>query len=71
MENWTNGWDSSTSVGGTYIPWTGTTTTTGTYVMPMSVYGGGGFSPPPRQPTALEWLDAEIERTCALARAAP
>jgi hypothetical protein len=23
---------------------------------------------PPRKPTALEWLDAEVERTCALAR---
>ena len=25
---------------------------------------------PPRKPTPLEWLDAEVERTCALARAA-
>ena len=39
---------------------------------------GGGIScepyspilPPASPPTALEWLDAEIEKTCALARAA-
>jgi hypothetical protein len=24
----------------------------------------------PREPTPLEWLDAEVDRTCALARAA-
>ena len=27
-------------------------------------------SPAPRPPPPLEWLDGEIERTCALARAA-
>ena len=25
-------------------------------------------APAPREPTALEWLDAEVEKTCALAR---
>ena len=63
--NWTNG-------GGTYIPWTTTgTATAGTYVMPMTFYGGGGGSAPAARPqTPLEWLDGEIERTCAIARAA-
>ncbi len=65
---WTSG---PGTQGGTYIPWITTgTTTTGTYVLPMTVYGSGGVSAPPaRQPTPLEWLDAEVEKTCALARA--
>lgn len=32
--------------------------------------GGGCGAPAPRPQTALEWLDAEIEATCRLARAA-
>ena len=30
--------------------------------------GGGLYTPPPRPQTALEWLDAEVEATCKLAR---
>jgi hypothetical protein len=42
-----------------------------TYVAPLTVYsGGGGGTPAPRPETALEWLDAEIEATCRLARQA-
>ena len=37
--------------------------------------GGGGYAwpaakPEPQPQSALEWLDAEVEKTCALARAA-
>jgi hypothetical protein len=52
-------------------------TTTNTTTIPYSWNGtytaitGGGYSaPPPRMPTALEWLDAEVESVCKLARAA-
>jgi hypothetical protein len=29
---------------------------------------GGFAAPPPRELSALEWLDAEVEKVCALAR---
>jgi hypothetical protein len=43
------------------------------YSMPLmltSSGSGGWTAPAPREPTALEWLDAEIEATCKLARVA-
>ena len=44
------------------------------YSAPLVIASGGagsvGVSPAPRTPTALEWLDSEIEATCKLARAA-
>jgi len=62
---------------------TGSTTNVGTYMLPAitngAVYvgGGGGGSvqavwpePEPKPQSALDWLDAEVEKTCALARAA-
>lgn len=49
--------------------------TTYTVTAPLAIMtgGGGGGSyavPAPRAQTALEWLDAEIEATCKLARQA-
>ena len=46
-----------------------TTASTGTYVMPLT------FTAPPRPSpaaaeTPLQWLDREVEKTCAIARAA-
>lgn len=69
--------------GGDY--WTGNTVVTssgtntslwnGSYTnSAVTIYtgGGSGYSDPPapRPKTALEWLDAEIETTCKLARQA-
>ena len=51
-----------------------TSSNTGTWLMPTVSSGGRsiGFSTdyvsPPRERTPLEWLDAEVEKTCALAR---
>ena len=61
-----------------------TTGTSGTWTLPATIgngnymYGGGGAggggagggysAPAPRPQTALEWLDAEIEAVCMLAR---
>ena len=48
--------------------------TTYTMTAPLTVYsggaGGGYTAPAPRKQTALEWLDAEIEAVCKLARIA-
>ena len=47
--------------------------TGGSNAIPYIVTSGGGGSysmPAPRPQTALEWLDAEIEATCRLAREA-
>jgi hypothetical protein len=42
-----------------------------TYTMsPLTVYSGGTSLPVPRPQTALEWLDAEVEAVCKLARQA-
>jgi len=62
---------------------TGATTNVGTFMLPAitsgAVYVGGGNggsvqavwpAPEPKPQSALEWLDAEVEATCALARAA-
>lgn len=54
-------------------PYNYTTTSTTLTSMPLIVTsggaGGGGWtSPAPRKQTALEWLDAEIESVCKLAR---
>lgn len=38
------------------------------YVTASGGSGGGWTSPDPRTPTALEWLDAEVESVCKLAR---
>lgn len=44
--------------------------TGGTWTGPVTVYSSGGSTmPAPRPQTALEWLDAEIEAVCKLARA--
>ena len=50
-----------------------TTSSSTTWAMPVTLYSGsggsGGYtSPAPRPQTALEWLDAEIESMCKLAR---
>lgn len=59
-----------------------TNTSSSTFVYPLITSGGSSvtfgeiatYQPPqpapPREPTPLEWLDKEIEDTCALARAA-
>ena len=54
---------------GTSTNWTmPVTISTGDYVFSG---GAGGYSmPAPRPQTALEWLDAEVEATCKLARLA-
>jgi hypothetical protein len=41
------------------------------YIVTSGGAGGGGWTAPaPRDPTALEWLDAEVEKVCKLARLA-
>jgi hypothetical protein len=59
---------------------TGSTTNVGTFVYPavtngvtyISSGGTGSWSAPePKPQSALEWLDAEVEKTCALARLTP
>jgi len=64
--------------GNMWITNTANTSGSYTYTYPVTITsggtiggggGGGGYVPaPPREPTVLEWLDAEVERTCALAR---
>lgn len=42
-----------------------------TLTAPVTYYASGGITmPAPRPQTALEWLDAEIEAVCKLARLA-
>ena len=72
MTTMTNGWtNGSSSAVYQYA------VTTGTTAYPYVVTAGGWSQPVPSSPpapkpqTALEWLDAEIERTCALARLKP
>ncbi len=45
---------------------------TGTWVGPTTISSDGGSysAPAPRPQTPLEWLDAEVEATCKLARQA-
>lgn len=45
-----------------------TTTSASTYTMPLTTSGTSWAQVPERPKTALEWLDSEVERTCALAR---
>lgn len=59
------------------MTWSNTYTTTNTTTMTYPVYTNiwpvtvtSIAPPPPREPTPLEWLDREIDATCALARAA-
>ena len=47
-----------------------TTSGTTALTMPATYWSAGGTNPVPRPQTALEWLDAEIEGTCKLARLA-
>lgn len=60
-------WPAVTTGGGS---WTLTTTTGTSYVYPgtFAISSGGYSVPPPRTPTTLEWLDAEVESVCKLAR---
>lgn len=58
--NYTYTWADSTT-------WTGYTATT---TASTSLGYPSGVSATPRKKSPLEWLDAEVERTCALARAA-
>ena len=57
---------------GTY--WAGNTNVTYTYPLVTSgssvSFGMNNVPPPLPLPTPLEWLDAEVERTCAKARLA-
>lgn len=61
---WNNGsyWGTSASTTMIYpVTYTNTSATT--------IAVGGSYAPPaPRAPTALEWLDSEVESTCARAR---
>jgi hypothetical protein len=51
------------------LVWNNTTSTsTGTYIIPLTAAPGFVSPLPPRELTPLEWLDAEVDRTCALAR---
>lgn len=60
---WNNGsyWGTSASTTMIYpVTYTNTSAT---------IAVGGSYAPPaPRAPTALEWLDSEVESTCARAR---
>ena len=56
--NWSNGWAYNTA------------SSSATYTMPVMYYSGGSTMPAPRPQTALEWLDAEVEAVCKLARLA-
>ena len=47
-----------------------TTSSSTAWTMPVTYYSAGGTNPVPRPQTALEWLDAEIEGICKLARMA-
>lgn len=75
MATWTNGGGGGS--GGYLQTATGTGTTTGTVVINDGYANGaaytfaGSANPPPRELTPLEWLDAEVEKTCALARLKP
>lgn len=68
-------WNASQNAGW-YI--TSTTTSSPYYINTNITSGVNGITSgaiwtepaPTREPTALEWLDAEVERTCALARVA-
>lgn len=52
----------------TYI--TNTSSSAATYVLPTQFFATSTLTAPAPKPlTPLEWLDAQIERTCALARA--
>jgi hypothetical protein len=61
---------------GTY--WGNSSTNIGTYIYPAVTSGSSvgilstaPYVPTaPREPTALEWLDREVDATCAIARAA-
>ena len=51
--------------------WLNTTSSNTTFYIPATTTATTIAGPPqPKPQTPLEWLDAEIERTCALARAA-
>lgn len=55
--------------------WTNTTSSSSsstTFYIPVTTAGSATMWTPaaPRPQTPLEWLDAEIERTCAIARSA-
>ena len=68
----------NTTTGNGSVMWpvvftTGGSSSSGNYVYSGGGSGGGsgGYTAPaPRPPTALEWLDAEIEKVCKLARLA-
>ena len=63
-------WNASQNAGW-YIT---STTTSSPYYINTNITSGASTGAvwtepaPPRNSTALEWLDAEVERTCALAR---
>lgn len=68
MENWSITTGTTTSGGAYYMPVVTTGSNATTWVMGGGG-GGAGWQPqPPRPQTALEWLDGEVEKTCALAR---
>jgi hypothetical protein len=48
------------------VLWTGSSG----YMQGVTYVSGGSANPADRTPAALEWLDAEIEATCRLARLA-
>ncbi len=67
MENWSITTGTTTSGGAYCMPAVTTGSNATTWVMGGG--GGAGWQPQPSRPqTALEWLDGEVEKTCALAR---
>ena len=52
------------------VTWTGSGGGYTQGVTYISSGSGGWTAPAPRTPTALEWLDAEVEKVCKLARLA-
>lgn len=68
MENWAIS-TSTNTVGGVYCTPIITTGGASGGVTWVGGGGGGGWTPPPPAPQGpLDWLDAEVEKTCALAR---
>lgn len=53
--------------GGSYVY---TTSGSTAWTMPVTYHSAGSTFPAPRPQTALDWLDAETEAVCKLARAA-
>jgi hypothetical protein len=68
METWTNAITTSASTA-TNVVFTTYGYSGGTmWVNPTTTAPALPSPPAPKSPTALEWLDAEVDKVCALAR---